>query len=104
MTACAESVPLEAGVARRRLAWPWLLMALALPAASRRCAPRPLLWALLAATVAGALAIVMALRSGNADLAIAASIAISACVSGLYIVMGGLILGWACLLYTSRCV
>lgn len=72
-----------------------LAMALALPAALRRCAPRPLLWALLAATVAGALAIVMALRTGNADLAIAASIAISACVSGLYIVMGGLILGWA---------
>ncbi|WZB76050.1 MFS transporter [Achromobacter insuavis] len=57
--------------------------------------PAALLWALLAATVAGALAIVMALRIGNADLAIAASIAISACVSGLYIVMGGLILGWA---------
>ncbi|WZB64941.1 MFS transporter [Achromobacter xylosoxidans] len=72
-----------------------LAMALALPAALRRCAPRPLLWALLAATVAGALAIVMALRIGHADLAIAASIAISACVSGLYIVMGGLILGWA---------
>ena len=72
-----------------------LAMALALPAALRRCAPGALLWGLLAATAAGALAIVIALRGDDADLAIAASIAISACVSGLYIVMGSLILGWA---------
>lgn len=72
-----------------------LAIALTLPAALRHCAPRSLLWTLLAATVSGALAIVIALHTGNAGLAIAASIAISACVSGMYIVMGGLILGWA---------
>ncbi|MCG2601262.1 MAG: hypothetical protein KBO59_27560 [Achromobacter sp.] len=65
MTACAESVPLEAGVARRRLAWPWLLMALALPASmlAALCVGRyPLPLAHVSSVLAG-----LALPDGLAD-------------------------------------
>lgn len=72
-----------------------LAVALATPGLLRRCPARPLLWAFLAAALAGVAGILWALHSRDASLAIAASVLVGACVSGLYIVMGGLILGWA---------
>lgn len=68
------------------IATPWLLT---------RAAPRPVLWAFVGAAVASTTAIMAAVHGGHAGLAIAASVTAGACVAGIYIVLGGLILGWA---------
>lgn len=68
------------------LATPWLLT---------RIAPRRALWAAVGAALASTGAIMAALAGGQAGLGIAASITAGASVASIYIVLGGLILGWA---------
>jgi len=68
------------------VATPWLLA---------RIAPRLVLWTLVGAAMLSTAAIMAALHGGHAGLGIAAAVAAGACVAGIYIVLGGLILGWA---------